>query len=261
MSAPRLRMRLKWLLLCAMGLAAVFVLQFLVKHSVERGHVWTTHIVAQSPEVWDWVHTNGQQMGPGGIWKYGANMLSGGTVKYVTAQPRYERLVDMSCSVGIVLSALQHNNPAAEHFGSDISRVMVNETRRRCPRSHAAQFDLGRFRQPAGDTVDYVFPGTFDYVIISDVLIYIAWGDWPPLLLRWCAPCRHMALGEQRRWLDRVKALTRREIVFSSHQNNPIAIEMLTALGAKMIGNETTKLRDRVYIINGTAAVSLAPSR
>jgi hypothetical protein len=169
----------------------------LFQQSHERGHIWTAHLAAQSPELWDWIHQNGEQFGSGGIWRYSDMLKGAGVVRYLSHQPKYDRLADMSCSVGIILSTLREGNPAAEHVGSDISRLMVNKTRARCPQCRAEQFDLGNFKRPAEERVDYVFPGTFDYVIISDVLIYIAWGGWPPLLLRICQPCRQMALSDQ----------------------------------------------------------------
>ena len=169
----------------------------LFRQSHERGHIWTAHVAAQSPELWDWIHQNGEQFGSGGIWRYGSSLKHADIVRYVSAQPKYDRLADMSCSVGIILSALRELNPAAEHVGSDISRLMVNKTRTQCPQCRAEQFDLGNFRRPAGEKVDYIFPGTFDYVLISDVLIYIAWGGWPPLMMRICPPCRRMALSDQ----------------------------------------------------------------
>jgi len=219
----------------------------LLRQSHERGHIWTAHLAAQSPELWDWIHQNGEEFGSGGIWRYNDGLKGTGVVRYVNHQPKYDRLADMSCSVGIILSALREGNPAAEHVGSDISRLMVNKTRSRCPQCRAEQFDLGSFKRPAGERVDYVFPGTFDYVLVSDVLIYIAWGGWPPLLLRICPPCRQMALSDQRVWMERVKAITRRKVVFSDHQNNAIAIEMLKALGA------VYDARYGVYLIEGTA--------
>jgi len=234
----------------AMGLLALLGVLYcsanlLFAASSERGHVWTTHVFPQSAETWDWVHTNGLAMGSGGIWRYDDNLSRHAQVQYILSQPKYERLADMSCSVGIQLEKMQRHNPGAEHFGSDISRVMVDATRRRCPQCHAAQFDLGHFREAGAG---YVFPGTFDYVIVSDVLIYIGWGGWPPIVLRYCAMCRTLVRPEQRRWLERVTALTRREIVFSPHQENPIAIDMLQALGAQRHAHYD------IFIVNGTAA-------
>lgn len=192
----------------------------------------------------------------------------------------------MACSVGIVLNALRAHNPTAAHFGSDISHVMVNDTAMKCrtppvlkplprpwrPKLHctdevascrevpfkdtrtagpcmARQFDMGLFRAPDGQNISYVFPGPFDYVLISDVLIYISWGGWPPFFLRYCRPCRTMAivLGEQKRFLDRIRRLTRREIVFSRHQDNPIAQDMLEGLGARY------DAAFQVYLVSGTA--------
>ena len=196
-ASRKARLLLLALALVLVAIQVVDIVPQLLRQAHSRGHIWTAHVAAQSPELWDWIHQNGEQFGSGGIWRYDHSLKSAGVVRYVSAQPKYDRLADMSCSVGIILSALREMNPAAEHVGTDISRLMVNKTRTRCPQCRVDQFDLGIFKRPAGEKVDYVFPGTFDYVLISDVLIYIAWGGWPPLLLRICAPCRQMALSDQ----------------------------------------------------------------
>ena len=56
-----------------------------------------------------------------------------------------------------------------------------------------------------------------------------------------------MALTHQRRWMQRVKAITRRKVIFSDHQKNPIVVDMLMGLGATF--------QQGVYLINGTAGV------
>ena len=214
-------------------------------HHLSTKRVWLAHLLPQSPDVWDNIHEQGQKLGAGGVFGYGNWLRSQPSIQYLRTQPKYDRLADMSSSVGIILATLQERNPGAEHLGSDISRLMVNATQERCRQCHVAQFDVGRFQQPEGEAVQYAFPGTFDYVLVEDVLYYIAWGGWPPFLLRICEPCRRMVLTHQKRWLDRVKALTRRKVVVSSHQGNPIVVDMFRALGVT--------LQRGVYLVDGTA--------
>jgi hypothetical protein len=233
-------------------MAGVLVMYALLVQLEDSFHLstkrtWLAHVLAQSPEIWDNIHEEGQKLGEGGVWGYDLRLKDKPSVRFLQTAPKYDRLADMSSSIGIVLSTLQELNPAADHFGSDISRVMVNQTKQRCKKCLVAQFDLGNFQRPAGEVVPYVFPGTFDYVLVEDVLYYIAWGGWPPFLLRICEPCRRMALTHQRRWMQRVKAITRRKVIFSDHQKNPIVVDMLMGLGATF--------QQGVYLINGTAGV------
>lgn len=50
--------------------------------SAARGHVWTAHLFAQSPELWDWVHENGRRMHAGGIWRYGDYLQNSPVLRY-----------------------------------------------------------------------------------------------------------------------------------------------------------------------------------
>jgi hypothetical protein len=248
--------------ICLVSLVGVLVMSALLvvledRFQFSTKRAWVAHIFPQSPEIWDNIHQEGRKLGEGGVWGYGDWVKDKDSLKYLLTQPKYDRLADMSCSVGIVLSTLQERNPQAEHFGSDISHVMVNQTKQRCKKCHVAQFDLGQFQQPEGEVVPYVFPGTFDYVLVEDVLIYIAWGGWPPFFLRVCEPCRRMVLTHQKRWLQRVKAITRRTVIFSSHQGNPIVTDMFRGLGGELhegvpfFGSD--KAQVLLYLVNGTA--------
>lgn len=56
--------------------------------SAARGHVWTAHLFAQSPELWDWVHENGRRMHAGGIWRYGDSLHNSPVLRYGVAGTR-----------------------------------------------------------------------------------------------------------------------------------------------------------------------------
>ena len=247
--------------ICLVSLVGVLVMSALLVVLEDRFHLstkrsWVAHFFS-SPEIWDNIHQEGRKLGEGGVWGYGDWLKDKESLKYLLTQPKYDRLADMSCSVGIVLSTLQERNPEAEHFGSDISHVMVNQTKQRCKKCHVTQFDLSQFQRPEGEVVPYVVPGTFDYVLVEDVLIYIAWGGWPPFFLRVCEPCRRMVLTHQKRWLQRVKAITRRTVIFSSHQGNPIVTDMFRGLGGELqegvpfFGSD--KAQVLLYLVNCTA--------
>jgi len=247
--------------ICLVSLVGVLVMSALLVVLEDRFHLstkrtWVAHFFS-SPEIWDNIHQEGRKLGEGGVWGYGDWLKDKESLKYLLTQPKYDRLADISSSVGIVLSTLQERNPEAEHFGSDISEVMVNQTKQRCKKCHVAQFDISQFQRPEGEVVPYAFPGTFDYVLVEDVLIYIAWGGWPPFLLRVCELCRRMVLTHQKRWLQRVKAITRRTVIFSDHQGNPIVADMFRGLarelhlGVHFFGSGKGEVL--LYLVNGTA--------
>ena len=80
---------------------------------------------------------------------------------------------------------------------------------------------------------------------------------WPPFLLRVCELCRRMVLTHQKRWLQRVKAITRRTVIFSGHQGNPIVADMFRGLarelhlGVHFFGSGKGEVL--LYLVNGTA--------
>ena len=85
---------------------------------------------------------------------------------------------------------------------------------------------------------------------------------WPPFLLRVCELCRRMVLTHQKRWLHRVKAITRRTVIFSGHQGNPIVADMFRGLAGELhlgVNTHTVhsfgsgKAEVLLYLVNGTA--------
>ena len=197
-----------------------------------------------TPEIWDSIHRHGQ-LNPGGIWNYTQKRLEKtDTFRYLSSKG-YDSLLDVSCNVGFMLASLLKSHPTAKHYGTDISRVMVESTRQNCPICTAAQFDLGNLRNPGVSPQDMLHevwpvqdvPRTFDVVLVSDVLIYISWGGIPPFFLR-CECCcgifRSWALSSQRRFLENVASLAKDEVVFSRHQGSIIVTSMMEALGVPL---------------------------
>ena len=98
-------------------------------------------------------------------------------MKYLSAK-RYGSIWDVSCNVGFMLASLLKKHPGAKHYGTDISNVMVETTRKNCPSCIAAQFDLGNLRHPGISPQDAVHaawhredvPRFFDVILVSDVL-------------------------------------------------------------------------------------------
>jgi hypothetical protein len=139
--------------ICLVSLVGVLVMSALLVELEDCFHfstkrTWVAYIFPQSPET---SIKKAGNLAKGGVWGYGDWVKDKDSLKYLPTQPKYDRLADMSCSVGIVLSTLQERNPQAEHFGT--LAMMVNQTKQRCKKCHVAQFDLGQFQRPEGEVV------------------------------------------------------------------------------------------------------------
>ena len=97
----------------------------------------------------------------------------------------------------------------------------------------------GSFQAPHG------FPATFDVVVVSDVLYYIPWGGWMPVLHVLGMVPRFLYRPSQQRFYANLASMARKAVVFSNHQGNRIALDFFHAIGAQKI--------DDVWIVNGTA--------
>ena len=260
--SPRLWPRLWPSLLLLIATGALVVLLVFTK-SRQRGHVWTTHLVA-SPALWDWVHGNADD-----AWRYNSTKLGVAAVmKYIDdAHKGYTSLLDVACNQGYHIGHLESTHPHARHYGTDISSLMAERTRSKCKTCRTAQFDIGELqnrapdRAPDGGGPDAAasgtaargpvgFPASYDVVLVSDVLYYISWGTpgFPPGLLSHCPICRRMVRPAQRRWLAAVRRMARDEVVFSDHQDNPTVMEMFQSF--EEISYQPGR---HVYTMSGTA--------
>lgn len=152
---------------------------------------------------------------------------------------------------------------AYTYYGTDISEVMIEKTKSNCPTCITAQFDLGLLKEDSwaksaksDERKDMIFkfgengnlrpitsqsndgpirriaddfPPAFHFVLVSDVLIYISWGGYMPLLLQKCALCRRNenVIREQRNLIENLRSITYNEIIVSDHQMNPQVVDMM----------------------------------
>ena len=115
-------------------------------------------------------------------------------------------------------AARRAQRPHAAHYGGDISPRMVRRARRRCPRCFVEVVDAAALALPDG------WPVSYDVVLVSDVLYYIPFAGVPQMV---ASENRNVAASKP--WFAAVSRLARREVVFSSHQNNPWVRAMLRA--------------------------------
>ena len=228
---------------CFFCLLALWCCAFMLSDSLlsfHRGGIWRAYFVA-TPEMWDSIHRHGAST-PGGIWHYNQSRLEASYAFRFLSQKKYSSLLDVSCNVGITLASLQRYHGAARHYGTDISKVMVETTQKNCPNCQAAQFDLGRL-QFAGSlkemrtSLPSTWPTSFDVILVSDVLIYISWAHIAPIFLRCeccCSVFRSWALSAQQTFLQNIASLAKDEVIFSLHQNNIVVTTMMRELGVRL---------------------------
>lgn len=234
--------------------------------------MWLLYFFSDNVAMWDWVHKKGEaRFGAGGIWHYGDWMKQNRANVYLQHQIKADlkdssqdtlRILDVSCSVGIVLADLRDKISTAdaassrvEIYGSDISHVMANASAKRCASCHVAQYDIGRLqrddRSEDGSAVyDAFAPDVteFDYVLVSDVLYYIGWGGWMPIVLKYCSYCRQFKSVQSayKRFAKNIQSITRKQVIFSNHQSNPIIIDFFKAVRAGYVqGSEVFVLSGR----------------
>ncbi len=188
--------------------------------------VWLIYCFARPPPVlWDYIHSRADASS--GVWGYGRAVHPELICYIETHYAGYDSLLDVASNLGIMLARLQHTNPNASHVGTDISSQMVASTQRRCPSCSAHQFDLHRLLddesfEPGRNGV----PEAADLVLVSDVLCYLAWGGWPPALLqkRGLVPTGTLRTS-QSLFFRRLRSMARVEVVFSTHQHNPVVMD------------------------------------
>ncbi|CAJ1433379.1 unnamed protein product [Effrenium voratum] len=224
-----------------------------------RGGVWRAYLMP-TEDVWDSIHKHGTSA-MGGIWGYNQSKLESSKMMMYLFEKPYESIWDVSCNVGFMLSSLLKRHPNAQHYGTDISNVMVETTRQNCPSCVAAQFDLGSLRYSGISPKDVVheawhredMPKSFDVILVSDVLLFVRWGGIPPVLLRCTCCCemfRRWAVPSQRTFMENLASLARDEVVFSYNQGNIIVRTMMRELGVKWDANH------EVWRVPGTAGTA-----
>jgi len=197
---------------------------------------WMPYVLPRTPaSLWDHLHRKG---GNGGIWHYREDVHAE-IVRYVhDSHASYASLLDVACNLGFMLASFQRIRPRAAHYGTDVSPLMVTAARRRCPVCNAtAAFDLASLALDSAVANDagscplaHGLPASFDLVIVSDVLYYMPFASLPPIFSRVIPSV--MLRASQKRLFDALTRLARQEVIFSTHQDNPMVIDFLEANGA-----------------------------
>ena len=211
--------------------------------------VWLIYLFKRPPPVlWDHIHSRAN--GSSGIWRYGSSVHPELLCYIESHHPEYDSLLDVASNLGIMLGRLKDAHPNAIHVGTDISSEMVSSTRRRCPSCSTHQFDLQRLLDVLDDASFKPgragVPEAADLVLVSDVLYYMAWGGWPPVLLQMPGLVPPSSLrASQALFFRRLRSLARVEVIFSAHQYNPVVLGAFASNGIQ--------LRHGVYSAAGTA--------
>ena len=199
------------------------------------------------PFVWDGIIHNRDNSGGGGVWHYNDFVPHPELTCYVmTHHHNRTSLLDVACNMGYMLSRLQEARPKALHFGVDISARMTALARERCPACNIVQADLSslQFQQDIGKLA----VSAVDLVLVSDVLYYIPYARWPPLLLNGRLVPTAFLRTAQRRFFEHLTSLSREEVVFSDHQSNAAVVDFLRYNGATQLPQ-----RGGLWVARGTA--------
>ena len=227
--------------------------------SAVRHHIWLAYLFPTT-QNWDYVFSEGD------VWKYSQKKIGlTGQVQYVVDKLVADNnnneqhdapfsVLDVSCNLGMMLKTVEAemtaHNIDVNLYGLDISQRMVEETEKTCKTCKSALFDLSKLSDviEQGGSVGVDFPSTFSYVIVSDVLYYLSFGNFPPLLFKLCSFCQQWGSvkRDERRLGQALAKLATKEVVFSNHQKNPFAKSIMKSMGANY--DRTRK----VYTIKGT---------
>lgn len=227
---------------CCCCLAALVVFLSVSGESRRRflhGH-WLPYVIPSGGPAWLWdsLHYHSGD----GMWQYSADSVGSAISSYILdAHSNYSSLLDVACNQGFLLNRMQRLRPHARHYGTDISTRMTEAARERCPRCHGtAQLDLNRLaRAPSvgggpeplsGSPLPPTFPKEYDVVVVADVLYFISWGGWPPVLCHLLP--QSILHSAQRRFFDALSSLASLEVVFSDHQDNACVVAFLRGIGA-----------------------------
>jgi len=230
--------RVPFVLLCCVASIALWT---------HRAEPWLMHFFSNE-RMWDHIHLKAADK-PGGVWGYTKfDFVRSWHIKYLM-EKKYSSILDVASNLGFQLSLLSERNPHAMHYGFDISPFMVNQTQSNCRRCVTAQFDLSMLQQRDSHNLvknTFMVQG-FDFVLVSDVLLYIHFRGVPAIVQGVCSICREWTRLQQRTFFENLAKLAFREVVISGHQFNPFVIAVLKENGIK---HDNMK---NVWIINGTA--------
>jgi len=187
--------------------------------------------VMPSASLWNRTHEG--HVEDGGVWHYGDSVEQHLESFIERRHPSYESAWDVACNLGIFLERLAVKHPERKFYGSDISTVMVNATMSRCPTCVAEVFDVNELQSTEFHPVRGHVPQAVDIVIVADVLYYMAWGGWPPIM-NYVLPSSWTRVHRQTFWQN-LKSLARKEVIISDHQGNTAVRQYLTEAGATFL--------------------------
>ena len=193
--------------------------------------------------MWDYVHTHHSTSSA--LWGYADDHVPHPELVGYIAERPYESVLDVSCSVGLMIGALAARHPERAHYGSDISSAMAELAKAHCPTCEVDTFDLSTLQRREITGWPSAFPASFDYIYVSDVLYYMSWEGVPPALYHAGVVKDLGDLPSQRRFFDHLVAMAREEVVFSNHQNNTRVVRFLRKMGAHE--------KDGVWVARGKA--------
>lgn len=199
--------------------------------------------VMPSASLWNSTHSG--HVKDGGVWHYGSSVQQNLESFIERRHPSYDSAWDVACNLGIFLERLAAKHPERKYYGSDISTVMVNATIHRCPTCVAEVFDVNELQSSEFHPIPGHIPQPVDIIIVADVLYYMAWGGWPPIM-NYVLPTS-WTRGHRHTFWRHLKSLARKEVVFSNHQGNKAVTQYLTEMGA------TYMAKDGVWVTSGTS--------
>ena len=162
-------------------------------------------------------------------------------------------VLDVGCQNAHMLAMLGKKHATAQLYGTDVSRQAIERRARgACPRCRLAVLDLAIATSTAlsasWHSLDAAaYPDEFDFVVVSDVLIYLPLAGWPPALWAWKGGVlpRSWVAPAQDRIIAALRRAARRNVVLSSHQDNPAVEEWMHRAGAQKVKIFTSKLTGR----------------
>ena len=137
------------------------------------------------------------------------------------------KILDVGSYNGDIISYLKRLNPSWDLFGYDISKKKVHSSKKKCSGCTVKQINV--FEAVSSESYVKEHKKYFDFVLISDVLYYGSWASWSPLVLNWCSACYdHISVArDQSKFVRNLKAITKKEIIISKHQNNVLVVDMM----------------------------------
>ena len=194
---------------------------------VRGAWVWLAYVLPLRP-LWDAVHAGGATR----HWREHAATQAVLVAEINQRHPAYASLLDLGCSRRAVASSRGKKGC----FFAARQKAQARALRRRHqskdgpPRATNLSPVSRRRSSTPRNSPCRRWPDSLDVVLVSDVLYYIPFAGVPQMV---ASENRNVAAS--RPWFAAVSRLARREVVFSSHQNNPWVRAMLRAAGARQL--------------------------